>query len=224
MIGSLFGEDDISDLRVLEEHAFHRGYKHIAGIDEAGRGALAGPVVAAAVIFPEGIEVPGVNDSKKLTALKREILYYQILEKSLAAGIGVGECHLIDEINILQATLLSMKNAVLGLAIQPDYLLVDGNCAIPLNIPQKAVVKGDSSSISIAAASIVAKVTRDKLMVEYNKIFPGYGFADHKGYGCESHLAAIAELGPCDIHRKTFRGVKEHVAKGALEQNSGTML
>jgi ribonuclease HII len=124
----------------------------------------------------------------------------------------------------LQATLLSMKNAVLNLPIQPDYLLIDGNCAIPLNIPQKSIVKGDSSSISIAAASIVAKVTRDRLMVEYNKIFSGYGFADHKGYGCQSHLSAIAALGPCEIHRKTFRGVKEYITRADSEQNLGTML
>ncbi len=221
---TLFGPEKTTDLRLLEQRAFNLGYKHVAGVDEAGRGALAGPVVAAAVIFPQKIEIPGVNDSKKLTPLKRQALFDIIIEKSLAVGIGIGEHPLIDEKNVLQATLISMKNAVLGLSIQPDYILVDGNCAVPVNIPQKAIVKGDASSISIAAASIIAKVTRDRFMVKYDEVYPGYGFADHKGYGCVAHLAAIAEMGPCDIHRKTFRGVKEHVKIEASGQLSGTIL
>ncbi len=153
----------------------------------------------------------GIDDSKKLTPAKREYLFDLIMDKSLGVSVGIGEHFLIDEINVLQATLTSMKNAVLGLTIQPDYLLVDGNCPIPVNVPQKAIIKGDSTSLSIAAASIIAKVTRDRLMVDYDDIYPGYGFADHKGYGCVSHLRAIAEKGPCDIHRKTFRGVREFV-------------
>jgi ribonuclease HII len=223
-MGLLFGQDSKPNLRLLETRAFHKGYKIIAGIDEAGRGALAGPVVAAAVIFPEQVDIPGIDDSKKLTAPKREKLFSEIFERSLAVGIGVGKHSLIDEVNILQATLLSMKDAVLNLPLQPDFLLIDGNCAIPMNIPQKSIVRGDSSSLSIAAASIVAKVTRDRLMGEYNIIYPGYGFAEHKGYGCKSHLNAIAELGPCEIHRRTFRGVKEHISELALEKNYGTML
>jgi ribonuclease HII len=224
MLVSLFGEDAKTDLRVLENHLFCNGFKLIAGIDEAGRGALAGPVVSAAVIFPEPADIPGINDSKKLTAPKREKLFTEIHDKSLAVGVGVEKHSLIDEVNILRATLLSMQKAVINLSFQPDYLLIDGNCGIPVNIQQKSIIKGDSSSISIAAASIVAKVTRDRLMVEYDKVFPGYGFAVHKGYGCASHLAAIAKMGPCEIHRKTFRGVKEHINTVIPDQNFGTML
>lgn len=224
MTGALFGPEEKTDLRIFEERAFRQGYKLVAGIDEAGRGALAGPVVAAAVIFPRRIEIPGVDDSKKLAPSKREALFDTIIEKSLAIGIGIEDNHVIDEINILQATLLSMKKAVLGLSIKPDYLLVDGNYAIPVNIPQKYIIKGDSSSISVAAASIIAKVTRDRLMVEYDEKFPGYGFAGHKGYGCASHLAVIAELSPCAIHRKTFRGVREHVKDKTRELCRGIML
>jgi ribonuclease HII len=209
--GGLFEPEANDDLLYFEKRLFLQGYLNVAGIDEAGRGALAGPVVAAAVVFPEGIEIAGIDDSKKLTPSKRESLFSLIMEKSLAVNVGIGEYDLIDEVNILQATLLSMKKAVLGLPTCPDYLLVDGNCSIPVNIPQKAIIKGDSISFSIAAASIIAKVTRDRLMVEFDEIYPGYGFADHKGYGCASHLAAIAELGPCEIHRKTFRGVREFV-------------
>lgn len=211
MNGTLFGPDEKLDLNAFEERAFLRGYSYIAGIDEAGRGALAGPVVSAAVIFPKGIEIEGVDDSKKLTHSKRECLFELIKEKSLAVGVGIVDHNVIDEINILQATLLSMKNAVQALTIQPDYILVDGNCSIPVNIPQKSIIGGDSLSVSVAAASIVAKVTRDRLMADYGEMFPGYGFAGHKGYGSAFHLAAIAELRPCAIHRKTFRGVREHV-------------
>ncbi len=215
MAGVLFQPETKTDLRNFEERAFRQGYKFIAGLDEAGRGALAGPVVSAAVIFPREIEISGVDDSKKLTPSQRESLYKTIIEKSLAVGVGIEDNNAIDEINILQAALFSMKRAILGLSIKPDYLLVDGNCSVPINIPQKCIIKGDSSSVSVAAASIIAKVTRDRLMVEYDGRFPGYGFAGHKGYGSASHLRAIAELKPCPIHRKTFRGVREHVMDNA---------
>ncbi len=212
----LFEPEKNPDLLVFEKRASQQGYNNVAGIDEAGRGALAGPVVSAAVILTKGIQITGINDSKKLAPSKREFLYDLIMEKSLGVSVGVAEHFLVDDINVLQATLISMKDAVLGLLTPPDYLLVDGNCSIPVNIPQKAIIKGDSSSLSIAAASIIAKVTRDRLMAEYDEIYPGYGFADHKGYGCASHLCAIAEMGPCCIHRKTFRGVREHV-KSAMQ-------
>lgn len=208
---TLFNLEDTSDLQAHERNVFRHGFRYPAGVDEAGRGALAGPVVAAAVIFPPGIEIAGVDDSKKVTPSRREALFDLIIEKAVATGIAVGDHDLIDSVNILQATLISMKNAINALSIQPDYLLVDGSFAVPVNIPQKPVVKGDATSISIAAASILAKVTRDRMMIKYDSVYPGYGFADHKGYACASHLAAISINGPCDIHRKTFRGVKEWI-------------
>jgi len=156
--------------------------------------------------------VSGIDDSKKISAPKREHLFSLISGCALAVGVGVVDHDWIDRINILQATLRAMADAVGQLAVSPDYLLIDGISTIPLNLPQRTIKKGDSTSISIAAASVVAKVTRDRLMVEYDREFPGYGFAEHKGYGCASHLAAISKLGPCPIHRKSFRGVKEHVA------------
>jgi ribonuclease HII len=207
----LFGEAEKPDWMQFEEMALRQGYCSVAGIDEAGRGALAGPVVAAAVVLPIGAEISGINDSKKLTPAQRDKLFDLIMEKALAVGVGSGDHLLIDRINILQATLVAMKEAVLGISPLPDYLLIDGISKIPMNIHQRTIKKGDSASISIAAASIIAKVTRDRLMVGFDREHHGYGFADHKGYGCASHMAAIALLGPCAIHRKTFRGVKEHV-------------
>ncbi|HEY6873709.1 MAG TPA: ribonuclease HII [Geobacteraceae bacterium] len=207
----LFGEERQQTMREYEERGRCQGYCRVAGIDEAGRGALAGPVVAAAVILPEGQLIPGVDDSKKLSPAKRDQLYDVIMERALAVGIGYGDHILIDRINILKATLEAMKEAVLKLSPSPDLLLVDGISKVPLPIRQWTIKHGDGASISIAAASIVAKVTRDRLMMEFGNSFPGYGLAGHKGYGCESHMAAIARLGPCEIHRKTFRGVKEHV-------------
>lgn len=199
------------DLLALEGQAFRRGYRMVAGIDEAGRGPLAGPVVAAAVILPRGLMLPGVNDSKQLTEEKREELFDVICSEALAVGVGIGDHDLVDRINILQATLSAMRDAVSTLSIKPDYLLIDGISSVPMNIPQKTVKKGDSLSLSIAAASIIAKVTRDRMMVEYDAQYPGYGFASHKGYAAASHLSAIATLGPCPIHRKSFSGVKEHL-------------
>ena len=187
------------------------GYRLVAGVDEAGRGPLAGPVVAAAVILPDGVDLPGVTDSKKLSAARREALFPLIRERALAVGVGISAPAVIEGINILQATLAAMRQAIDELDPAPDFLLVDGISAVPHSIPQKTLKKGDSRSLSIAAASIIAKVSRDRLMEEYDRRYPGYGFAAHKGYGSADHLAAIAALGPSPIHRVTFRGVREHV-------------
>jgi len=199
------------DTLALEQHARSRGFSLIAGVDEAGRGPLAGPVVAAAVILPEGLRIPGVDDSKKLSPETRERLFDIINAQALAVGIGTGSPEMIDRVNILQATLHAMQKAVLALSPQPDFILIDGISQIDSAIPQKTVKKGDSKSLSIAAASIIAKVTRDRLMRELDTIHPGYGFASHKGYGSAAHLEAIRQLGPSPIHRKSFGGVKEHV-------------
>jgi ribonuclease HII len=222
MTPDLFSDDSPLDMLALEAQAARRGYRQIAGVDEAGRGPLAGPVVAAAVILPDGLILPGVNDSKKLTAAMRDELFEVISSEALCVGVGFGDHELVDRINILQATLSAMRDAVLGLSRKPDFLLIDGISSIKMNIPQLTVKKGDSLSLSIAAASIIAKVTRDRLMVQYDAIYPGYGFAGHKGYGAASHLAAIAKLGPSPIHRKSFRGVKEHVPTEPGDELSGS--
>lgn len=208
----LFDDDPGLTPWYFEELAVRHGYHTVAGVDEAGRGPLAGPVVAAAVILPLGEDLSGVDDSKKLTASRREELLDLISARALSVGVGIADHQAIDSCNILQATLAAMKQAVLNLSLRADYLLVDGISKIPLPTPQRTIKKGDSASISIAAASIVAKVTRDRMMEEYDFLYPGYGFARHKGYGCVEHLAAIASLGPCPIHRTTFRGVREHIA------------
>jgi ribonuclease HII len=208
---SLFESSSEPSVWLFEQQAMRQGYHAIAGIDEAGRGPLAGPVVAAAVILPYGAELVGVKDSKKLSAVRRAALFTLIHDRALAVGVGVADHLLIDRINILQATLVAMSRAVAALEPSPDYLLIDGITPVPVPIPQRVLKKGESASISIAAASIVAKVTRDRLMDDYDRLYPGYGFADHKGYGCAAHRAAIAVLGPCPIHRETFRGVREYV-------------
>jgi ribonuclease HII len=213
----LFGETQQASMLDFEERAMRRGYCRVAGIDEAGRGALAGPVVAAAVILPPGLAIPGVTDSKLLSPLRRDELFDIIMARALAVGVGFGDHLLVDRINILQATLEAMKHAVRQLSPPPDYLLIDGISNVPLAIHQQTIKKGDSASLSIAAASIIAKVSRDRLMNGYESEFPGYGFAGHKGYGCASHMESIARLGPCPIHRKTFRGVKEHCRVGGEE-------
>lgn len=201
----------MTDLLRYENDAHQSGYRAIAGTDEAGRGPLAGPVVAAAVILHPGQAIPGVTDSKKLTERQRERLYPIIMAEARAVGIGICDHNEIDRMNILRASLEAMRRAVAALPVAADYLLVDGSFTIPLEIPQLAVIKGDSLSLSIAAASIIAKVTRDQLMVEFDSLYPGYGFAGHKGYPSASHRAVIARIGPCPIHRKSFRGVKEFV-------------
>lgn len=199
------------DLLTFEQQARKKGYRLIAGIDEAGRGPLAGPVVAAAVILPEGLRIAEVNDSKMLNSQTRERLFDVIMAQALAVGIGMAEPEQIDRINILQATRQAMLEAVVNLSRQPDYLLIDGITTIDSPLPQKTIKKGDSHSLSIAAASIIAKVSRDRLMCDMDALHPGYGFAGHKGYGSASHLQAIRLLGPSAIHRMTFGGVKEHV-------------
>ena len=199
------------DLLSFERQGIRNGYRLIAGVDEAGRGPLAGPVVAAAVILPAGLRLNGVNDSKKLSPDKRERLFDVIMDQALSVGIGMGSPELIDEINILQATRFAMLEAVGQLAPQPDYILIDGISTIDSPLSQKIIKKGDALSLSIAAASIIAKVTRDRLMRKLDQIHPGYGFSGHKGYGSALHLEAIRRLGPCPIHRLTFGGVKEHV-------------
>ncbi len=179
-------------------------YMYICGIDEVGRGPLAGPVVAGAVILPRNCEILYINDSKKLSAKKREELYDEIMEKAVATGIGMAGPAKIDEINILNATYAAMREAIKGLESTPDLLLNDAVTIPEIVIPQVPIIKGDAKSISIAAASIIAKVTRDRLMVEYDKILPGYGFAQNKGYGSAAHIEALKRMGPTPIHRSTF--------------------
>ena len=179
---------------------------YVAGIDEAGRGPLAGPVVAAAVILPKDIFLPFLNDSKKVTEKRRDVLFDEIKQNAIAYGIGIASNTLIDEINILQATYEAMREAINALEKTPDVLLVDAVHIPDINIKQVGIVKGDAKSVNIAAASILAKVTRDSIMAEYDKIYPDYGFASNKGYGTATHIAALKEVGPCDIHRKSFIG------------------
>ena len=187
-----------------ENRCWEAGYETVCGVDEAGRGPLAGPVCAAAVILPRGLDIPGLNDSKKLTAKRREALYDIITEQALAYGIAFASEQEIDEINILQATFLAMERAMAQLAPPPELALIDGNRSKDFGLPVRTIVKGDSLSASIAAASILAKVTRDRLMEQYDEQYPQYGFAVHKGYGTKRHYAALREYGPCPIHRQTF--------------------
>ena len=188
----------------IEESLYHQGITFVCGVDEAGRGPLAGPVCAAAVILPAHVEIPGLNDSKKLTDKRRRALFPVIKEKAVAYAIACASHEEIDEINILQATYLAMERAVAALSVKPEYLLIDGNRSKDFGIPTQTVVKGDSLSASIAAASILAKVTRDDIMLELAKNFPEYGFEVHKGYGTKAHYAALTEVGPSPIHRMTF--------------------
>ncbi len=176
----------------------------LCGIDEVGRGPLAGPVVAGAVILQKDQEILYLNDSKKLSEKKRELLYDEIMEKAVAVGIGVIGPDRIDEINILQATYEAMRMAIGNLKVRPDLLLNDAVTIPGVETPQIPIVKGDAKSVSIAAASIIAKVTRDRMMMEYENLYPGYGFASNKGYGAAKHIAALKEIGPCAIHRRTF--------------------
>lgn len=190
-----------------EKELWHEGYHWVAGIDEVGRGPLAGPVVTAAVILPSDLFLPGLNDSKKLSAGFREELYEIIMEKAVAVSFGSSEHDVIDEINIYQATLRAMEQAIASLPIQPDFTLNDAVTLPNLSIPQRPLIGGDGKSVSIAAASVVAKVTRDRLMKEYDQMYPGYGFATNMGYGTEEHLAHLRKVGPCPIHRRSFAGV-----------------
>jgi len=224
----------------LEEEGYGRGFKCVAGLDEVGRGPWAGPVVAAAVVLPRGVSHPGIKDSKLLSAKKREALAPWIKENAVAWGLGIVSVEEIDKINILQASLLAMSLALREIRPLPDYLLIDGPHEIPVEylktgaedrgwrmedrssifdprssvLPhQRAIKKGDRLSVSIAAASIVAKVARDQLMVEYDRLYPGYGFGQHKGYGCPVHLAALSRYGPSPIHRRSFRPVREWLTR-----------
>lgn len=192
------------DLWKIEDEYFAKGIKLVCGIDEAGRGPLAGPVCAAAVILPPHFEIPGLNDSKKLTDKRRRELFPLIIEAAIAYGIGLASHEEIDEINILQATYLAMERAVAKLSIVPEQLLIDGNRAKDFGIPTQTVVKGDSLSASIAAASILAKVTRDDWMLQAAQDYPQYAFEIHKGYGTKAHYEALTNFGACAIHRRTF--------------------
>src|SRR3990167_5149180 len=226
----------------LEEEGYGRGFKCVAGLDEVGRGPWAGPVVAAAVVLPRGVSHPGIKDSKLLSARKREALAPWIKENAVAWGLGIVSVEEIDKINILQASLLAMSLALREIRPLPDYLLIDGNHKIPVEfllrvqkvqdvqndlndlnsfkpfeqMPyQRAIKKGDRLSVSIAAASIVAKVARDRMMVEYDRLYTEYGFGQHKGYGCPVHLAALSRYGPSPIHRRSFRPrLNRFLAKG----------
>ena len=192
------------DMWSIENSWFEKGIRVICGVDEAGRGPLAGPVCAAAVILPMGLEIPGLTDSKKLTDKKRRELFPVIKEQAIAYGIGLASHEEIDEINILQATYLAMERALAQLSVKPDIALIDGNRAKDFGLPVRTVVKGDSLSMNIAAASILAKVTRDDLMLELAEKYPEYGFEVHKGYGTKAHYEALRAHGASEIHRKTF--------------------
>ena len=195
-----------------EELLEAQGYQRIAGIDEVGRGALAGPVVAAAVILPRRVDVPWlseVKDSKQLTPARREVLFHRIHEIAISIGIGVTPHYLIDEQGIIKATRLAMKLAIDQLSPPPESLLIDYMRLPEVKLPQKGITNGDNLCFSIACASIIAKVTRDQLMVAFDKVYPGYGLAQHKGYGTREHLACLSRLGPCPIHRQSFRPVRE---------------
>jgi ribonuclease HII len=194
------------------------GYRCIAGIDEAGRGPLAGPVVAAAVILPLRSRLAGVNDSKQLSERERERFYTAIREQAVGTGIGWADVAEIDQLNILEATRLAMRRALDQLVPPPDYVLIDAVSLPGVNIPIRPIIKGDSLSISIAAASIVAKVTRDRLMARYDDTFPEYGFLSHKGYGTAEHLERLARHGPCSIHRRSFAPVKLAMSARNMEQ------
>ena len=190
-------------MRVREQELHRQGYVNVAGVDEVGRGPLAGPVVAAAVILPHDFDVLGIDDSKKLSENRREELYDIITEKAVAWGIGMADHETIDEINILQAAKLAMKRALAELE-DVDYITFDAMKIEDIDIPQESVIKGDSKILAIAAASIVAKVTRDRMMTEYAKQYPGYGFEKNKGYGTKAHYEGISEHGICPIHRRSF--------------------
>lgn len=198
------------DQTYFETGLYNEGIAAVAGVDEVGRGCLAGPVVAASIILPKDCGIKGIDDSKKVPPKKREELYELILKDAVAYGIGVVDSREIDRINILRATLKAMKIAVESLAVRPQYLLVDGSQAIEMNILQRVMVKGDARSISVGAASIVAKVTRDRMMARMEEKYPLFKFSVHKGYGTKMHLDEIAQYGPTPIHRMTFGRVKQN--------------
>ncbi|NLK37196.1 MAG: ribonuclease HII [Epulopiscium sp.] len=208
----------LEELLSYERSYYAKGIEYIAGIDEVGRGPLAGPVVAAAVILPKECKIHGINDSKKLSEQKREELYHVILEKALAYGIGVVSQERIDEINILQATYEAMRMALEQLAVTPQQILADAVTIPGVMLPQKGIVKGDAKSISIGAASILAKVTRDRMMIEWDAAYPQYGFASHKGYGSAEHIKVIKQQGLCPLHRRSF--VKNLMGEGKSQSQN----
>lgn len=198
------------DIGAIESSLREKGFRAICGVDEAGRGPLAGPVVAAAVILPEDCDIVGINDSKQLTRLRRDAIFEEIANSNVLCAIGIMTSTDIDSINILRASLMAMRKAVMDLKADPDIVLVDGTFAIPnLRQQQYAIVKGDSRCKSIAAASIVAKVTRDRIMEKFQAIYPSFSFATHKGYSTPEHLRELREFGPTEIHRRSFRPVAE---------------
>lgn len=194
----------MSDLWNYEHICYDEGFEIVCGIDEAGRGPLAGPVCAAAVVLPRDLEIEGLNDSKKLSDKRRRVLFDEITAQAVTYGIAFATEQEIDEINILQATFLAMRRALAQLSIQPSIALIDGNRETDFGLPARTIVKGDSLSANIAAASILAKVTRDDFMLEQAKLYPEYGFDIHKGYGTKAHYEALRKYGPCPIHRRTF--------------------
>jgi ribonuclease HII len=205
------------DLGDIEEVVFGQGFSAVCGVDEVGRGPLAGPVVAAAVIFPRDLVIKGLDDSKKLSASRRDDLFDEIAQLGLPCAVGVIDHETIDKINILRASLMAMRKAVLDLKQNPDVLLVDGTYTIPnLRQPQYAIVAGDSRCRAIMAASIMAKVTRDRIMDEYQALYPSFSFSVHKGYPTSAHIRELEEHGPCDIHRKTFKPVARLIQNYAL--------
>ena len=197
----------------FEQKYYSQGKQLIAGIDEVGRGPLCGPVVASSVILPKDIDIPGLTDSKKLTAKKRDLLYSQIYKYANHIGVGIVHEDRIDEINILEATKEAMKVAVIDMGVNPEVLLVDGNMKPLTNIPQESIIKGDSKSLSIAAASVVAKVTRDRMMSQYGLIYPGYGLERNMGYGTKEHIEAIKDTFSTPIHRKSFNPVSNYLPR-----------
>jgi ribonuclease HII len=201
----------VGPTKEFEQEARRCGYRHIAGLDEAGRGPLAGPVVAAAVVLPFRCRLRGVDDSKRLSEVQRERLYRVIRETAVGIGVGSADAAEIDSLNILEATRLAMRRAIEALRRTPDYLLTDAMTLPGLAIPSRPIIKGDALSISIAAASIIAKVTRDRIMASHHKAHPHYNFLSHKGYGTDEHLRHLASYGPCAIHRRTYAPVRELV-------------
>jgi ribonuclease HII len=202
---------DVAALWYYEREALSRGYRTVAGIDEAGRGPLAGPVVAAAVVLPLSFDTDGIYDSKQISEKKREAAFEKIMNMAHCVGVGVVEPQVIDRINILQATYSAMRAAVGRLAVQPDFCLVDGYPIQGFEYPQNGIVDGDCKSVSIAAASIIAKVTRDRIMCEYDRIYPQYGFSRHKGYPTPEHIRMLSVHGVCEIHRRSFAPVSEEL-------------
>ena len=205
--------EHFQEMLSYEKDLAKKGYKLIGGIDEAGRGPLAGPVVAGCVILDNDVPILGVDDSKKLSKSQRESLYWEIKDKAIAIGIGVVDNKVIDQINILQASLEAMIQAVKNSPIKPNYLLIDGQFCPKIDLPKQAIISGDKKSLSIASASIIAKVTRDKIMDDLDKIYPQYGFSRNKGYPTDEHISALKKYGACEVHRKTFAPVADVIAQ-----------